>query len=63
MTSMRRSLIVIAGGVLSIPAVALLSFVYFQHMVAAEYASGERVSTDGDSLGIPVIADVDTRRL
>ena len=46
---------IVVGGVLSVPAVALLSFLYLQHMVAAEYASGERVSTGGDSIGIPMI--------
>jgi TRAP-type mannitol/chloroaromatic compound transport system permease small subunit len=46
---------IVLGAVLSVPAVALLTFLYLQRMVASEYASGERVSTNGDSLGIPVI--------
>ena len=46
---------VIVGGVLSVPAVALLSYLYFRHMVAVEFAAGERLSTGGDSGGIPVI--------
>jgi hypothetical protein len=54
----RQSVKVIAAvvaGLLSIPAVFLASFLYFSRMVQAEYASGARVSTDGDTVTIPAV--------
>jgi hypothetical protein len=45
----------VVAGLLSIPAVFLASFEYFWRMVWAEYASGARVSTDGDTVTIPAV--------
>jgi TRAP-type mannitol/chloroaromatic compound transport system permease small subunit len=42
-------------GLLSIPAVFLVSFGCFWRMVQAEYASGASVSTDGDTVTIPAV--------
>ncbi len=44
-----------AGAVGSIPVVFLSAWGYFDAMVRSEYASGDRVSTDGDSIIIPVV--------
>jgi hypothetical protein len=46
---------IIVGGVLSVPAVALLTALCLQHTEAAEIAAGGHVSTGGDSPGIPII--------
>ena len=43
----------ILAALLSIPSVFVLSLWYFHRMVQAGYASGERVSTDGDTAMIP----------
>jgi TRAP-type mannitol/chloroaromatic compound transport system permease small subunit len=45
----------IMAGLLSIPAVFLVSLWYFWRMVQAEYASGARISTDGDTVTIPAV--------
>ena len=45
----------VVAGLVSIPAVFLASFEYFWRMVQGEYASGERVSTDGDTVTIPAV--------
>jgi TRAP-type mannitol/chloroaromatic compound transport system permease small subunit len=45
----------VVAALLSIPAVFLVSFAYFWRMVQAEYASGARVSTDGDTVTIPAV--------
>jgi hypothetical protein len=55
MTGPRRALVIIVGGVMSVPAVALLTALCLRHMEAAELAAGGRVSTGGDSPGIPII--------
>jgi TRAP-type mannitol/chloroaromatic compound transport system permease small subunit len=54
----KQSAKIIAGvlaGLLSIPAVFIVSLWYFWRMVQAEYASGARVSTDGDTVTIPAV--------
>ena len=45
----------VVAGLFSIPAVFLASFWYLSRMVQAEYASGARVSTDGDTVTIPAV--------
>jgi flagellar biogenesis protein FliO len=45
----------VVAGLLSIPAVFLASFWYFSRMVQAEYASGVRITTDGDTVTIPAV--------
>ena len=54
MAEVRKPLTVLLGAVLSVPVVAILAAVYFDHLVRAEYASGMRAATDGDSIIIPV---------
>ena len=46
---------IVLAGVLSIPAVFLLSLEGLLRMVRAEYASGARTSTDGGSVMIPAM--------
>jgi TRAP-type mannitol/chloroaromatic compound transport system permease small subunit len=55
MTKPQRTLALIAAAVGSIPVVFLVAWGGFDAMVRSEYASGERVSTDGDSIIIPVV--------
>jgi hypothetical protein len=45
----------VVAGLASIPAVFLASLEYFWRMVQGEYASGERVSTGGDTVMIPAV--------
>ena len=45
----------VVAGLLSIPAVFLVSLWYFWRMVQAEYASGVPISTDGDTVTIPAV--------
>ena len=54
----KRSVKIIAtvvAGLLSIPAVFLVSLWYFWRTVRAEYASGARVFTDGDTVTTPAV--------
>lgn len=55
MTKTQRTLALVLGAVASVPVVFLVAWGYFDAMVRSEYASGERTSTDGDSMIIPVI--------
>lgn len=55
MTKPQLLLAVVAGAVLSVPGVFLASLHYFDAIVRAEYESGVRTSTDGDSIMIPVV--------
>ena len=50
-----RYVLTVAAALLSIPAVFVLAFVGLSQMVQAEYASGERVSTAGDTVTIPAV--------
>lgn len=47
--------VAILAALLSIPGVFLVSLWHFHRMVQAEYASGERVSTAGDTVMIPAV--------
>jgi hypothetical protein len=55
MTKPQRVVAVVVAAVLSIPGVFFAAMAYFDSMVKAEYASGARTSTDGDSIFIPVM--------
>lgn len=50
----RTILALVLGAVGSVPVVFLIAWRYFAEMVGSEYASGERTSTDGDSIMIPI---------
>ena len=55
MTKPQCLLAVGVGAVLSVPGVFFAAWAYFDSMVRAEYESGVRTSTDGDSIIIPVV--------
>jgi TRAP-type mannitol/chloroaromatic compound transport system permease small subunit len=53
MTRKWNYIIAIIGGLLSIPVVFAIAYMALHRMVLAEYASGERTSTAGDTVTIP----------
>jgi len=55
MTKPRHVVAVVVAAVLSVPGVFFAAMAYFDWMVKAEYESGARTSTDGDSIFIPVM--------
>ena len=55
MTRKNRFAAILVGAILSVPTVALLSSFFIRRMIEAEYASGARTSTNGDSPMIPVV--------
>ena len=45
----------VAAAIVSIPSVFFVSWMYLHAMVEEQYRTGVRVSTDGDSIIIPVV--------
>ena len=53
MTRKWNYVLALVAGLLSIPVVFVFAWMVLHRMVLAEYASGERVSTAGDTVTIP----------